>query len=85
MKKIITLLSILVIIFTSCYSHKFKYEIHGFIKTNQGIKDKIWYTDTIEVSGDSVGYHNSNGSYIMIGSLINKKGNNVMLLIDTLK
>ena len=55
-------------LFTACNSNDtgivYKYKI-----TNPDYskgRPAIFYTDTLEYNGDSVGYHNSNGSYVLI-------------------
>jgi hypothetical protein len=46
---------------------KWKYEIHGFIKTNKGLHESIWYTDTITLNDNgSIHYNNSDGSKVTI-------------------
>ena len=54
-----------------------KYAIHSYVKYNNRYYNSVYYTDTLEVSGDSIGYHNSDGSYVLIPN--NNK------YIDTLK
>jgi hypothetical protein len=56
---------------------KKKYAIHSYIKNDNKYYDSVYYTDTLEISGDSIGYHNSDGSYVSI--------NNDNKFIDTLK
>ena len=61
MKKIIIFVFVLTII--SCHK-QFKYKV-----SNPNInppRGSIFYTDTIEFDGDSIGYHNTDGSYILM-------------------
>ena len=79
MKKILILcflLTLLVSLF-SCRKD-FKYKIHNpnIHKPNGA----IFYTDTIEFDGDSIGYHNSDGSYVLISNTFG-----LDCFIDTLK
>lgn len=61
------LLIIPTIFLVACNSNtdvKFSYKI-----TNPNYsknRPAIFYTDTLEFNGDSVGYHNSDGSYVLI-------------------
>jgi len=64
MKQILTLLFCISLF--SCESKKFKYKI--IHKNHHKNRDAHFYTDTLEVNGDSVGYHNSNGSYVLIST-----------------
>jgi len=64
MKYILTLLVFSTLL--SCDTKKFKYKIVH--KNHHKNRDALFYTDTLEVNGDSVGYHNSNGSYVLIST-----------------
>lgn len=59
----ITFLIFLLIGFVSCQKD-YKYRVY-----NPNIhkpKGAIFYTDTLEILGDSLGYHNSDSSYVLI-------------------
>jgi hypothetical protein len=43
---------------------KFKYKVINSTYTKD--RPGIFYTDTLEFTGDSMGYHNTNGSYVLI-------------------
>ena len=64
---ILILFSILLL--TSCNQKEkvWKYEIHGFVETNKGLREAIWLTDTITLDNDgSLYYDNSDGSRVTI-------------------
>jgi hypothetical protein len=70
MKKLILsllLLTTTTLIVSSCTKQKqWKYEIHGFVNTDKGLHEAIWYTDTIDFDGESLFYHNSDGTKVTI-------------------
>lgn len=72
MKTFILTLLILIsttLIVSSCNNkeQEWKYEIHGFIETDKGLREAIWYTDTITIDNDgSIHYDNSDGSRVTI-------------------
>jgi len=43
---------------------KFKYKVVNSTYTKD--RPAIFYTDTLEFTGDSIGYHNTDGSYVLI-------------------
>ena len=45
---------------------EWRYEIHGFVQTKKGPHEAIWYTDTIDFDGESLFYHNSDGTKVTI-------------------
>lgn len=58
-----------VAIITAPKKNTWKYEIKGWITIENEIRPAIWYTDTISsISDDSVVYHNSDGSRVVIDS-----------------
>jgi hypothetical protein len=68
MKTILTILTTALLL-TSCNNkeQKWKYEIHGFVETEKGPHEAIWYTDTITLDNDgSLHYDNSDGSRVII-------------------
>ena len=69
MKTIKTLLLIL-LLFSSCGRKEYRYEIRGkiYIPTSglNPMHDAIWYTDTIDFDGESLFYHNSDGTKVTI-------------------
>lgn len=76
MRKIL-FLSLLIVGIVSCQEpREYKYIIHNDSKSTT----YYIFNDTLEFSGDSVGYHNTDGSYVLISdkSLLDCK-------IDTLK
>jgi hypothetical protein len=49
----------------ACNSNSnFKYKVTNPNYTKD--RPAVFYTDTLEFSGDSMGYHNTNGSYVLI-------------------
>ena len=71
MKKLILsllLLTTTTLIVSSCTNKQkqWKYEIHGFVNTDKGLHEAIWYTDTIDFDGESLFYHNSDGTKVTI-------------------
>jgi hypothetical protein len=68
MKTILTILTSILLL-TSCNQKEkvWKYEIHGFVETNKGLREAIWLTDTITLDNDgSLHYDNSDGSRVII-------------------
>ena len=67
MKTILTILTTALLL-TSCNNkeQKWRYEIHGFVQTDKGPHEAIWLTDTIDFDGESLFYHNSDGSKVTI-------------------
>ena len=55
---------LIALLLVSCnkVTEMYKYRVVNLSKTNSG----IYYTDTIEQNGDSIGYHNSNGRYVLV-------------------
>ena len=66
MKKVLTLVS-LVIMVTSCTSKvDTTFRIEGMVETKNGPHPAIWYTDQINFNGDSLYYINSDSSRVDI-------------------
>ncbi len=68
MKTLLTILTSILLL-TSCDNKEkvWKYEIHGFVETNKGLREAIWLTDTITLDNDgSLHYDNSDGSRVII-------------------
>ncbi len=68
MKTLLTILTSILLL-TSCNQKEkvWKYEIHGFVETNKGLREAIWLTDTITLDNDgSLHYDNSDGSRVII-------------------
>jgi hypothetical protein len=67
MKTLLTILTSILLL-TSCNNKEkvWKYEIHGFVQTDKGPHEAIWLTDTIDFDGESLFYHNSDGSKVTI-------------------
>jgi len=59
-----TLLLLLLLLFACNSAPKFKYKVINSTYTKD--RPAIFYTDTLEFTGDSMGYHNTNGSYVLI-------------------
>ena len=70
MKKLILSLLLLttttLIVSCTTKQKQWKYEIHGFVNTDKGLHEAIWYTDTIDFDGESLFYHNSDGTKVTI-------------------
>jgi len=49
----------------SC-KNEYKYEFKGYVETNQGKKEAIWYCDTFNFEGETAYYFNSDGSIVKI-------------------
>ena len=62
--KIFCFLSLTLIV--SCISDDFKYRVIGKVKTKEGLKDAVWYTDTLGFDYDTVYYKNSDGGVVRI-------------------
>jgi hypothetical protein len=62
--KIVIFLSITLL--CSCINDNFKYRILGKVKTKEGLKDAVWYTDTLGFDYDTIYYENSDGSVVRI-------------------
>lgn len=56
------------LLITSCTTKKYRYEIHKEILVNNKEEHAIWYTDTIQMLGDTIFYENSNGTSVKICS-----------------
>jgi len=67
MKTLLTILTSILLL-TSCDNKEkvWKYEIHGFVQTEKGPHEAIWLTDTIDFDGESLFYHNSDGTKVTI-------------------
>lgn len=67
MKTIILSLLISLTLFSCNTKEKqWRYEIHGFVQTDKGLHEAIWLTDTIDFDGESLFYHNSDGTKVTI-------------------
>ena len=70
MKKLILSLLLLttttLIVSCTTKQKEWRYEIHGFVQTKKGPHEAIWYTDTIDFDGESLFYHNSDGTKVTI-------------------
>ena len=62
--KIVIFLSINLL--CSCINDNFKYRILGKVKTEKGLRDAVWYSDTLAFDYDIVYYKNSDGSVVRI-------------------
>lgn len=62
MKKLVMSLLIL----ASCQQKNYRYEIHKTINVDDTTANAIWYTDTIQMLGDTIYYVNSDGSSVKI-------------------
>jgi hypothetical protein len=58
--KVIAFLSALAL--ASCTGKNYEYRIDGTVKTKDGTRSAIWYTDTILYSHDTAVIVNSNGT-----------------------
>ncbi len=68
MKTLLTILTSILLL-TSCNQKEkvWKYEIHGFVQTEKGLREAIWLTDTITLDNNgSIYYDNSDGSRVII-------------------
>jgi hypothetical protein len=54
------------LILLSCTKKEYKYEIHKIIDVNDTTVNAIWYTDTIQMLGDTIFYVNSDSSSVKI-------------------
>lgn len=63
MVEIILLFSFL--FFVSC-KNEYRYEFRGYVNTNVGTKEVIWYCDTFNFDSDTAFYTNSDGSIVKI-------------------
>ena len=52
---------LIALLFISCSKDKYHYRVVNLDR------NCVYYTDTIEQKGDSLGYHNSDGSYVFMG------------------
>ena len=62
MKYLTFALAFLLVACNSKPNYKYKVTRNNYYKN----RPAIFYTDTLEYSGDSLGYHNSDGSYILM-------------------
>lgn len=53
------------VFFMSC-KNEYKYEFRGYVNTNEGQKEAIWYCDTFNFDSDTAFYTNSDGSIVKI-------------------
>ena len=66
---LLILFTFVVAILTAPKMTKWRYQIKGYVKVGGQNRPAIWYTDTISyISDDSVVYHNSDGSRVVIKS-----------------
>jgi len=72
------LITITLILFACNSKDNYNYRITKTLAG--GRKAAIFYTDTIEFNGDSIGYHNTDGSYVFISDSLG-----LDCFIDTLK
>lgn len=60
----------LLIVFLSCDKKQYRYEIHGkiYVPTSglSGLHDAVWFADSIDYSGDTLFYMNSDGTRVNI-------------------
>ena len=58
------------LLFFSCNKKEYRYEIHGkiYIPTSglSGLHNAVWFADSIDYSGDTLFYINSNGTRVNI-------------------
>ena len=66
MNKSIKIIIFLSITLFSCVNDNFKYRVVGKVKTTDGLKDAVWYTDTLGFDYDTIYYENSDGSVVRI-------------------
>jgi len=55
----------ILLLFCSC-EFPYKYKIVGKVNTEKGLKEAIWYTDTICFNEDTAYYQNSDSSIVKI-------------------
>lgn len=60
------ILGILLLCFFGCNNGNYRYQISGWVDTEDGLKLAIWNTDTINFDGDTVYYVNSDKSVVKI-------------------
>lgn len=63
---LLSLLISLTLLSCNTKEKQWRYEIHGFVQTDKGLHEAIWLTDTIDFDGNSLFYHNSDGSKVTI-------------------
>jgi len=64
MKTVFSLL--IVLMFLSCEHKKYKYEIRGEVIDKNGQHPAVIYTDTVSFDGDTLFYHNTDGTEVRI-------------------
>jgi hypothetical protein len=66
---LLTLFIFAVAILTAPKMTKWRYQIRGYVQIEGESRPAIWYTDSIDhISDDSITYHNSDGSRVVIDS-----------------
>jgi hypothetical protein len=66
---LLTLFIFVVAILTAPKKTSWRYEIKGYVQIEGESRPAIWYTDSIDyISEDSITYHNSDGSRVVIDS-----------------
>lgn len=64
------IISLTTLFFLSCQQTKksptWRYKVEGYVNYKGESHEAIWYTDTLEISKDTIGYHNSDGSHVVI-------------------
>jgi len=58
--------SLILIMGVACRHKTYRYEVSGSVETPKGSHPAIWITDTLERSGDTLSYTNSDGSVVTI-------------------
>lgn len=68
--KTLSKITLLLILFFSCNKKEYRYEIHGkvYVPTSglNPMHDAVWFADSIDYSGDTLFYINSNGTRVNI-------------------
>ena len=66
---LLILFTFVVAILTAPKMTRWRYQIKGYVKVGGQNRPAIWYTDSIDrISDDSITYHNSDGSRVVIKS-----------------
>ena len=68
--KTLSRIILLLLLSFSCTKKEYRYEIHGkiYVPTSglSGLHDAVWYADSIDYSGDTLFYINSDGTRVNI-------------------